>query len=204
MKSKPILAGTLLYFAATASALAGAQASTQEGAPARESQQMQPGDMPTPRPGKEDEIATETVSTDTLVQMVALNDIFEVELSKLALQKSNNSNVQAYASRLIKDHTASTERLAAILKAESINIGLPTHIDPDHDKIIKSLQGLAGSEFDSGFARAQQQAHENILPVLTRYRDSGRDKSLQAFAADTVKIIERHLAESKKLERASM
>jgi putative membrane protein len=195
---RPTLAGAVFYAVAITCATAAGQ---QETPP---DQQIDPGIMPDPTPSQEDALSRDSVSTDTFVQHLALNDIFEIALSRLALQKSSNSEVQAFANRMIKDHTSSTERLGAILKAGNINIVLPTQIDPDHEKIIQSMQGMTGSEFDHTFARVQQQAHEKILLVLTRYRDGGRDKDLQAFATEIAKVVERHLADSKKLGRASM
>src|SRR5689334_24900305 len=51
------------------------------------------------------------------VTKAAIGDMFELQSSKLALQKAGDAKVKRFASQMVKDHTASSRKLKSIIKA---------------------------------------------------------------------------------------
>ncbi|MCR6659726.1 MAG: DUF4142 domain-containing protein [Asticcacaulis sp.] len=59
-------------------------------------------------------------------------DMFEVQLAKIALQKSKNPEVRGFATQMIDDHSKSGKELKAV--AAKSHIRVPTKLDSDYRK----------------------------------------------------------------------
>jgi hypothetical protein len=66
-------------------------------------------------------------STADFVKMVAISDMFEVESSKLALEKKVAAD-QAFAQRMVHDHTQTTEQLKHLVHSDKVK---EQHVDPE-------------------------------------------------------------------------
>jgi putative membrane protein len=135
---------------------------------------------------------TAKMETRTYVEKAADADLFEIESSKLALQKSTTSDVRSFAQMMIKDHTASTEKLKATLKKEKMDAP-PATLDPQHQAQLDRLKAEASTGFDNAYIKAQLQGHQDALSLHQDYAANGADKGLKAFAAKTEKIVQMHL-----------
>jgi putative membrane protein len=60
--------------------------------------------------------------------MVAISDMFEVESSKLALEKKVAAD-QAFAQRMVHDHTQTTEQLKHLVGGGKVKAQLPAELD---------------------------------------------------------------------------
>jgi putative membrane protein len=126
------------------------------------------------------------------VQEAAQAGMAEVELAKLALEKSKNSDVRQYAKQMIADHTPLNEQLIEL--AQQKGITLPTTASPKYQALKAQLSELSGSNFDQAYINeAGINGHMENLVIHTRQIQLGQDRDLQAFAAKTIPVIERHL-----------
>jgi putative membrane protein len=132
------------------------------------------------------------VETKTYVDKAAAGDLFEIESSKLAIQKTKNTQIRSFAQMMVRDHTASTTKLMAILKKEKADSPAAT-LDPDHQAQLDSLKSESDADFDAAYVKAQLQAHQDALTLHRSYAAGGADKSLKAFATNTAKIVQTHL-----------
>src|SRR5688500_6306596 len=78
--------------------------------------------------------ATEAMSTVVdpalFVTMAGVSNLFEIQSSEVALERSENSDVQAFAQRMIDDHTAATERLQQVATEQGLEV--PAELDATH------------------------------------------------------------------------
>ena len=81
----------------------------------------------------------------------------EVELGKLALDKSNDARVREFADRMIQDHSKANRQLESI--AGSKKISLPSKPGEKLQKPMKKLSGLSGKNFDHAYAEAMVKDH---------------------------------------------
>jgi putative membrane protein len=132
------------------------------------------------------------IETRTYVKKAAMGDLFEIDSSKLALQKSKDAQIRSFAQMMIRDHTASTAKLAAILKREKADAPSTT-LDPDHQAQLDALNAESGASFDTAYVKAQLQGHQDALTLHQTYAASGSDKRLKAFAASAAKVVQMHL-----------
>lgn len=130
----------------------------------------------------------------------AASDMFEVEASKLAQSNGASPAVQKFAQSMIKGHTDSTAKLKAAAGAATPVIVPHTTLNPAQQQLLDDLKGKKGAQFDSAYAQAQVQAHEQALGALRAYSTDGEVPSLKKFAADLVPIVTGHLNMAKGLK----
>lgn len=130
----------------------------------------------------------------------AAGGMAEVELSKLALQKSSNAQVKDFATMMVKDHGMANEELKTI--AYNKNISLPAALDEDHQKMWDNLNGKSGKDFDKAYVNDMVDGHQKALDRLEKQAKDGADAELKAFAAKTTPIVKAHLDQIKRIKDA--
>lgn len=131
----------------------------------------------------------------------AASDKFEIEASKLAEINGASTAVKKFAQAMIKGHTESTVKLNAAAGEASPVILLDPTLSPVQQQTLESLKGKTGADFDSAYAAAQVQAHEEALGLLRAYAMDGDVPSLKSFAAGLVPIVTGHLNMAKELKK---
>ena len=115
----------------------------------------------------------------------------EVELGKLAQQKSRNDAVTAFAKRMVDDHGKSNAQLAEL--AKQAGLLLPTEPAPDQLEVKQRLSALNGAAFDAEYMRAQVTDHQKTVQLLLWVIASGENADLQRFASGTLPDVVHHL-----------
>ncbi len=124
------------------------------------------------------------------VQLAATSDMFEIQSSQLALQRSRNPTTRRFAQRMIDDHTQSSQRLAQLAQANGIP--LPTGLDPEQQRAYAAIENTRRI-FDSEYFRQQAGAHTTAVSAYQTEIASGYNNDLKAFAQQTLPIIQEHL-----------
>jgi len=123
--------------------------------------------------------------------LVAQGGMAEVDLSKLAQQKSRNDAVSAFAKRMVDDHGKSNEQLTQLAKQSGLS--LPTQLAPDQLEVKQRLSMLSPADFDAEYMRAQVTDHQKTVQLLLWLIASGENADLQRFASDTLSDVLQHL-----------
>ena len=103
--------------------------------------------------------------TATFVAQAAFGNMFEIESSKLALDRSKTGPVKDFAQRMVDDHSAAAVKFKeAVLEAKLAMP--PDKLDAKHRAIVDQLAGKQGGDFDQAYIEAQYKAHvETVEPV---------------------------------------
>ncbi len=115
----------------------------------------------------------------------------EVEMARLAQQKSSDSKVKDFAAMMIKDHSAANEELQTL--ASGKNIKLPSGAGIRADATRLKLKALSGAAFDKSYIKGQVKAHQETVALLKKEIDSGHDTDAQAFARKILPTVQGHL-----------
>lgn len=121
----------------------------------------------------------------------AVGGMAEVELGKLALEKSSNPQVKGFATMMVKDHGMANTELMAIAKQK--NITLPSTVDDEHKKKMEDLSKKTGTDFDKAYVSAMVDGHKSTLKLMEDESKDGKDADLKAFATKTAPIVQSHL-----------
>lgn len=146
-----------------------------------------------------------TLTNDSFVKKAMVAGKAEVELSNLALNKSQDSQVRAFAQRMVKDHTAAATELQTI--AGSLGIAVPNEAEHAQPMAAEKLNKLSGTEFDDAYARIMQMDHDRAVDLFAAAAaDQDLDVQLRRFAEKTLPVLRSHQQEAHKLpvhERAA-
>lgn len=140
-----------------------------------------------------------TKTTQKFVKEAASGNTLEVETSRLALQKSQNSDVKGFAQMMIDDHTKVGEDMKAALK----EAGLPPPADkltPKHQETVDKLNKADAGKFDAQYVDAQIKAHEEAIALFSQYAKNGDTQQLKQFAEAKLPSLEKHQTMARDLQ----
>lgn len=162
-----------------------------------------------PEPAASNAVPTETAADATpaidqatvdFVQKASLSNMFEIEASKLALERSKVKEVKDFAQMLVDGHTASLAELTSL--SSSAQVTPPTVLDNHFNEQLTKLRDAKVEDFDDVYIDQQTEVHENSRDNLKSYSENGVDAGLRAFAAKTVPTVETHLETVRALDKS--
>jgi predicted outer membrane protein len=152
--------------------------------------------------GATDSGATKLSATDkkTIMNM-AMSNMAEVETGKLALSKSQNAEVKAYAQQMIDDHTKAQTEVQAL--AQQKGVTLPTELDAKHKAMAAKLEKLSGEEFDRQYMKmAGVTDHKQTYGKLQKGAKGAKDADVKAMATKMMPTVEQHLKAAQQMSMA--
>ncbi|WP_235425350.1 DUF4142 domain-containing protein [Croceibacterium mercuriale] len=133
--------------------------------------------------------------------MASASDLFEIQSSELALEKSQNAGVREFAQMMIDHHRKTTQDVTAAARAASLTPSTPTLNSMQRD-MMTQLEATSGADFDRMYIEQQRQAHQMALALHSTYAEQGDTPQLQAVARTAVPIIQQHITEAQGLNPA--
>ena len=130
----------------------------------------------------------------------AASNLFEIQSSRLALQRSRNPIVRRFAGRMIADHTALAARMNAMLARNGMRPPPPV-LDLAHRYLLRQLATMPAPAFDRAYLGQQLNAHVQAVNLLSRYERRGANPVLRSAAANALPVVEQHLAMVRQMER---
>jgi putative membrane protein len=128
-------------------------------------------------------------SPETFVREAAQDGMTEVELAKLAMQKSSNDQVKQFAQKMLHDHSQASSELQSIAKAKGLSV--PDKLDAKHETMVQQLSAKSGAAFDAAYAAAMAKGHNKAV-ALFKAATLNKDPELAAFAKKTLPTLEDH------------
>jgi putative membrane protein len=137
------------------------------------------------------------VADQVFAMMAADGGLAEVQLGKLAADRSASPDVKQLAQRLVQDHTKANQELLTI--ADEKDISVPKKLDGTHEDVVELFSKLEGAQFDREFLRYQVMHHEKDTAAFAIQAKDGQDAELKAFAAKQLPILKEHLQQARDL-----
>src|SRR5262249_5537257 len=131
------------------------------------------------------------VSDQDFVVRVAMGNLAEVEMGRLAMRQSSNAAVRKVGQRLIDDHSKANQELARI--AQSKGIVLPRQLDKAHREAAAKMAKMRGADFDQRFASDMVEDHKKDIALFEHEVKDGKDKDIKAWAEKTLPTLKEHL-----------
>lgn len=118
----------------------------------------------------------------------AVGGMMEVDLGKLALEKSSNAEVKKFAAQMVADHTkAGTDLKAVAAKLEHL---LPANYPADVKMHMDEMKKLSGKAFDKHYMDMMVNDHVKTLDLFKSA--SSLRGEIKDFAARTLPVLEKH------------
>ncbi|HEY4449368.1 MAG TPA: DUF4142 domain-containing protein [Steroidobacteraceae bacterium] len=141
--------------------------------------------------------AADNSSDTSFYRTLAQGGMAEVDLGKLAGQKSNDPKVKSFAEMMVKDHSSANQKLESL--ASSKHVALPRTLDASHEATKTKLEALSGNTFDKSYIESQLKAHEKTVSLLETEISSGQDADAKAFAESVLPTVKHHLRAVREL-----
>jgi putative membrane protein len=125
------------------------------------------------------------------------SNLFAIEESRLALDRSGGSQVKSFARRMVDDHGKAEAELKAA--AEGSGAVVPTTLDEEHQARLTALQGASAADFDKAYVADQGENHSNALTLYGDYMLWGEYEKLHALAIKMIPITEAQLKAAQAL-----
>ena len=154
---------------------------------------------PSPPTPQNQDLKTAVPPAAIFVQKVAMTDMFEIEASKLAMQKSQNKDVNDLAGQMVVEHTEMSNKLKDMIKASNLKLAVPAMLDEAHMKELTTLRGLSGAAFDRAFIEGQVTGHDEAAKLLGVYSKDGDSPVLKQFAIEVVPAVGQHLEHARRI-----
>ncbi len=141
-----------------------------------------------------------------IVQIVQTANQIDIRQSKLALQKSKDSQVKEFANQMISDHTALEKSVADL--AKKLNV---TPQDSDTSKQLnqqaadeaKKLKSLSGKAFDKEYASHEVAFHQAVIDAATKTLiPNAHNQELKSALQDAAPLLQGHLQHAEQLQKS--
>ena len=120
----------------------------------------------------------------------------EVTLSEVALGRSENAQVKAFAQRMVTDHGRNNEELQKLATAKGL--ALPTALDDARAEVLDKVRG-AGRDFDALYAAQMAADHQKAVADFENAERTLQDADVRAFVSRTLPVLREHLQHAQKL-----
>jgi putative membrane protein len=132
-----------------------------------------------------------TLADKRFVKEAATGNMAEVELGKLAAEKSSNEQVKAFGQRMVTDHGAANDSLKSLASTKQVAVN--SALDAKHKATYDRLSKLSGAAFDRAYVTDMLMDHKQDVAAFRRHIKSGRDADIKAWASNTLPTLEDHL-----------
>lgn len=132
------------------------------------------------------------------LQSAAGANMAEVSEAKLAMDKSSNQDVKAFAQKMIDDHTAMQKDVEAA--ASQMNVTLPTAPPKSDQNQAKKLAGMDGPAFDKAYVADQVKDHKNVLSEMKHESSTTQNAQLRDLSSKGATEVQQHLQLAQDLQ----
>jgi len=171
------------------------------------------------------------LSDEEFVRDVALKNMAEIELSRLASEKATSPEIKSFAQRMIDDHGAAGHSLESVVSGQRLE--WPVQLDSRHRKSLDELAAKQGADFDRDYVKTMVESHQDLAaklesrldvqsladwktaappepatalrdaPVRPSRSDSEITTKINQWAADTYPVAQKHLDSARALQIAT-
>ena len=103
-------------------------------------------------------------SDDDFVRDVAMKNIAEIELSRMALTKATRPEIKAFAQGIVTDHDAAANKLKSAVSGQPIE--WPAQLEGKQKETADELAGKQGADFDRDYLKAMIESHQDLAAKL--------------------------------------
>jgi len=147
---------------------------------------------------REDRPTAVSQSEQDFMMRAAQANMTEIDVARIALQKSGNNDVKTYANMIKRDHTNALEDLTDLMKDK--NVQQPKTIAADTQQDINRMYMLSGGEFDREFVNMMVSDHQKAIELFRDQQSSLQNPDVKNHVDDVLPKLEMHLDKAQRLQ----
>jgi putative membrane protein len=122
----------------------------------------------------------------------------EVDMARIVMQKSQNSDVKDFANMIQSDHTDAYEDLTDLMRNKGMSP--PDILSPDAKADIEKITALSGPELNREFVNTMVADHQKALEMFRDQVNIAQSPDVRKYAEDLIPTLEMHLEKAQKLQ----
>ncbi len=115
---------------------------------------------------------------------------FEIECSRVALDKATSGKIRDFANMMIADHGQANQELESLAQKKGLSV--PSTPDSSAQSKLDELRQLDGEAFDTRYREMQIDAHDEAIRLFRKASNEAQDQDLRAFATKTLPTLQKH------------
>jgi putative membrane protein len=127
------------------------------------------------------------------VAKVSQGGMYEVELGKLAETKALTQDLKDQGNTEAHDHTLVGDKLKSVVEANGMEF--PKQLNAEFQARLDKISALPADKFEAAYIEDMKEIHAADGAAFAKEATSGTNPDLKAFAAETYRIVQRHLGE---------
>jgi putative membrane protein len=142
---------------------------------------------------------TKQVDKDSqkFIKSAIQGDIAEIDIGKLAQEKSQNEAVKQYGAMLVKDHSEHKAKAEEV--ASQLGVQPPTGSSVGSKATYAKLKVLSGTTFDRSFAKSMVKDHQEDIKEFQK--ESSKSDAAGKLAKESLPTLQKHLQAAQSLEK---
>lgn len=133
-----------------------------------------------------------SAETAEFIRGAMIGNNFEIESSRMALQKSTHAGVRAFAEQMISDHSKAMSDLKQAVDTAGLDMPAEADMDNVHAGDLRDLSKYNLAQFDRNYVDEQSHAHDEAISAFTNYANTGDNAVLKNFAHDMLPTLAGH------------
>lgn len=154
------------------------------------------GDTSTSETGQIEEIMEQKNSEEDvqfLTEVTATN-LEEIQLGKLAQEKSNSAEVIALGKMLVEAHSKLLAEVTELAKAK--RIAIPTELSEKALMSYKEFEQKTEKEFNADYCTKMVDGHKGAIAKFEKEIADTQDEEIKNWASTTLPVLKEHLVHS--------
>jgi putative membrane protein len=144
--------------------------------------------------------AQASASVKEFVENAGTSGLAEIEMGEIGAQKAKDSQVKAFAKRIVEDHTKANQELLTASKGKGVQV--PSAQTAMHKTTVEKFrQQDAGKNFDRDYMEQMVEDHKADVELFETAADDERlDIDLRSYAKRTLPTLRAHLKEAQTIQ----
>jgi predicted outer membrane protein len=128
------------------------------------------------------------MSDESFSKTAALGNLDELELSRVAQERSRNLRVKLLADRVLKDRSSISARLAATARKK--NVKLPGGLGLEQQAVVSKLKLQPDATFDTAYVMRMREENVKAIALFERAKSNpALSHEMRAVAGEGLKIL---------------
>jgi putative membrane protein len=139
-----------------------------------------------------------TPPTESFLASVAAGNQFEIDSSKLALERTKSAAVKEFAYRMVDDYGSAAARFKEAVSRAKLSPP-PENLDARHQAMLDDLKARDAASFDKAYVESQVKVLRDIADLFRTYATIGDDARIKRFAQELMLTVRSHFDDASRL-----
>ncbi len=127
------------------------------------------------------------------IAMVSQGGMFEVQAGTAGATQGSSQDIRDQGTTEAHDHLLVGAKLKSIAAAAGVTF--PGTLNKTFERKLEDLIALSGPAFDAAYLQDMEDIHAKDGAAFAKEAEAGTNPALRAFAAETHRIVVRHIGE---------